>query len=113
MIIFHDLPAITCPTLMLEHGTINSTEAEYGSIVKVTCDGGYKHNEHTHAIITCTDTGQWSEEIECQGKNNLLIIGVLLGNNNCDQFDHKGMISILGLIHLLNHGYYDYESTSL
>ena len=63
-----------CPPTPLSHGyfTPNNTQYNYGTIVSVNCNPGY--GLVGVSTLTCTATGQWSNNIPlCIGKNGLTI----------------------------------------
>ena len=45
------------------HGTINSTNYEYGSVIKIQCEHGYILKGKS--VIVCETMGIWSGTAEC------------------------------------------------
>ena len=72
---------ITCPAApSIDHGTIDTNLALYGTTVTYTCNYGYHFpSGNTTDQIVCQDTGSWSTTPDhCQGKKST---NVLTRNN--------------------------------
>ena len=67
--------AVTCPPVpTVSHASSNTTLAISLTVVEIHCDEGYWFSiRNTSTIITCLDTGFWSQHVEkaCQGKKKM------------------------------------------
>ncbi|XP_052784464.1 sushi, von Willebrand factor type A, EGF and pentraxin domain-containing protein 1-like isoform X2 [Mya arenaria] len=53
-----------CQPITIEHGYLNDSQTEIGSVVHVSCSDGYKVNGT--AITICENDGSWSAEVVCE-----------------------------------------------
>lgn len=52
-----------CNELMSVGKSLNDTATKVGTIVKVTCQTGYRLDGAS--VVTCVEDGQWSDETSC------------------------------------------------
>jgi hypothetical protein len=70
--------AVICPTLNVSNATPNTTNTNYSTVARVTCNMGYAidpYNFMNNSVDTiCTANSTWSiSQINCQRTNQLLL----------------------------------------
>lgn len=69
-LLISDISAIACPPVpQVSHGSVNTSNALFGSYAHFICDPGYRFIEYntSDVIVDCKDNGNWSLPIsDCE-----------------------------------------------